>query len=313
MTTGRITWVHGVLALMVLMMGGAADLAAQNLDWAIHAGGTNHDEGVDITTDSVGNSYVTGEFSGTATFGAGEAQETTLTATGSIDIFVAKYDTHGTLVWAKRVGSPSTDVGGGIATDSAGNSYVTGYFYDTATFGAGEAHETTLTPTGNADIFVAKYSDGLDTDGDDDGIPDAEDNCPDDPNPSQEDTDNDGLGDVCDPVLNVAIDIKPGEFPNSINPKSKAVITVAIFTTGTFDASSVDPLSVAFGPSKATEAHGPGHIEDVDGDGDNDLVLHFNTQKTGIACGQDSAGLTGSTEDGQEIEGSDSIQTVGCR
>jgi hypothetical protein len=97
------------------------------------------------------------------------------------------------------------------------------------------------------------------------------------------------------------------------NPTSKGGITVAIFTTGTFDATSVDPLSVAFGPSNATEAHGTGHIEDVDGDGDDDLVLHFRTQETGIACRQDSAGLTGSTEEGQEIEGSDAIRTVGCR
>jgi len=114
-------------------------------------------------------------------------------------------------------------------------------------------------------------------------------------------------------VLEVAIDIKPDEFPNSINPRSREVIPVAILTTDTFDATTVDPLSITFGPNGAIEAHGRGHIEDVDGDGDDDLVLHFRIQETGIQCGDTSASLTGTTFSGFAIEGSDSIQTVGCK
>lgn len=110
----------------------------------------------------------------------------------------------------------------------------------------------------------------------------------------------------------VAIDIKPGSFPNSINPRSKGVIPVAILTTDTFDATTVDPLSVVFGPNGAVEAHEQGHIEDANGDGDLDLVLHFKTQNTGIQCGDTAAALTGQTFSGQAIEGSDSIVTVGC-
>lgn len=113
--------------------------------------------------------------------------------------------------------------------------------------------------------------------------------------------------------LPVTVDIKPGSFPNSINPRSNGVIAVAILTTAIFDATTVDPMSVRFGPNRAVEAHGRGHIEDVDGDGDLDLVLHFITQEAGIACGATSASLTGNTFSGRAITGTDSINTVGCR
>jgi hypothetical protein len=51
----------------------------------------------------------------------------------------------------------------------------------------------------------------------------------------------------------------------------------------------------------------------VDGDGDTDLILHFNAQEAGIACGDTNALLTGQTVAGMEIEGSDSVSTVGCK
>ena len=54
-------------------------------------------------------------------------------------------------------------------------------------------------------------------------------------------------------------------------------------------------------------------IEDVDSDGDLDLVLHFRTQDTDIQCGDTFASLTGETTSGIAIEGSDSISTVGCK
>jgi hypothetical protein len=114
-------------------------------------------------------------------------------------------------------------------------------------------------------------------------------------------------------VRTVALDIKPGESPNTINPRSKGVIPVAILTTGAFDATTVDPLSVRFGPKGAKEAHNKGHIEDVNHDGEPDLVLHFQTQATGIACGETAASLTGATRDGDLIQGSDAITTVGCK
>ena len=111
----------------------------------------------------------------------------------------------------------------------------------------------------------------------------------------------------------ISIDIKPGSFPNSINPQNKGRVPVAILTTATFDATTVDPSTVLFGAT-GTEA-APVHfaLEDVDGDGDTDMILHFNTRDTDIVCGDTSASVTGETVSGQEIAGSNSIQTVGCK
>jgi len=120
-----------------------------------------------------------------------------------------------------------------------------------------------------------------------------------------------GFTTITRPVLTVALDIKPGGFPNSINPASNGVIPVAILSDGTFDATTVDPATVRFG-AKGTEATPVQYaLEDVDGDGHLDMILHFATQATGIVCGTTSAALTGNTFGGQAIRGTDSINTVG--
>ncbi|MFB3074754.1 MAG: hypothetical protein ACE1Z6_06200, partial [Candidatus Methylomirabilales bacterium] len=84
-------------------------------------------------------------------------------------------------------------------------------------------------------------------------------------------------------------------------------------TSEDFDATTVDPGTIEFGPDGARETHGVGHVKDVDSDGDNDMVLHFRTQDSGIQCGDTTATLTGETFDGQKVMGSDSIVTPGCK
>jgi 6-phosphogluconolactonase (cycloisomerase 2 family) len=109
----------------------------------------------------------------------------------------------------------------------------------------------------------------------------------------------------------VAVDIRPGSVPNPVNPRSFGVIPVAILGASGFDVTTVLVSSVRFGPSGAPPVQG-GEIEDVDGDGELDLVLHFRTAATGIACGDTSAGMTGTTTDGRRFQGQDSIVTRGC-
>jgi N-acetylneuraminic acid mutarotase len=116
----------------------------------------------------------------------------------------------------------------------------------------------------------------------------------------------------------VLIDIKPGSDENLIGLKSKGNIPVAIVTTSIadgdafdFDATTVDPLTVAFGPDSAKECHGKGHIEDFDHDGDLDMLLHFKTQEIGIQSSDSIATLIAMTIDGQAIQGKDNITIIG--
>ncbi|WP_193172709.1 SBBP repeat-containing protein [Nisaea nitritireducens] len=125
------------------------------LVWAKGVGGTNSDYGRSIEIDSSGNSYVTGQFQGTADFDPSGVTQN-LTSAGSSDIFIAKYDGSGDLVWAKSVGGTSADDSKSIQVDSSGNSYVTGYFDGTVDFDPSGVTQN-LTSAGGNDIFIAKY------------------------------------------------------------------------------------------------------------------------------------------------------------
>jgi outer membrane protein assembly factor BamB len=104
-------------------------------------------------------------------------------------------------------------------------------------------------------------------------------------------------------TVEVEIDIKPGSDPNSINLKSRGVVPVAVLTTDDFDASSVDPDTVLFAEASPLRWT----LEDVDGDGDVDLLFHFKTQELNL---NENSTLAGETFDGMQIEGTDTVNIV---
>jgi len=117
------------------------------------------------------------------------------------------------------------------------------------------------------------------------------------------------------PSIPIAIDIKPGSSPNSIDPKSKGKIPVAILSTQEFyapDMVNQDSLTFGFTGDEDSLAFCNPKGEDVDGDGLRDLVCHFYTQDAGFQCGDTEGILKGETVDGKPFEGSDSVRIIPC-
>jgi hypothetical protein len=112
------------------------------------AGGSGSDEGISIANDLSGNIFVTGSFSGTASFG-----DTSVTSAGNLDLFIAKYNNNGILKWLRTAGGTDNDASRDIDIDTEGNVFITGGIQATATFGT-----TSITSGGGGDIFIAKYS-----------------------------------------------------------------------------------------------------------------------------------------------------------
>jgi len=115
-------------------------------------------------------------------------------------------------------------------------------------------------------------------------------------------------------VLTVEIDIKPGSDPNPINPKSKGLVPVAIFSSTEFDATQVDPTSICLaGANVAVRGKGNklmAHEEDVNGDGLVDLLVQVETQDFDDLGDGGTVELTGTTFDNQAIVGYDEVIIV---
>ncbi|MHC4800384.1 MAG: SdrD B-like domain-containing protein, partial [Planctomycetota bacterium] len=124
--------------------------------WAKAGGGASSVSIDEIALDQEGNIHISGYYGGNEmNFG-----DITLSGPGFRDVFLAKFDTSGDLIWAKTGGSQDVDRAKGMNIDEAGNVYLIGEFYgDTAIFDGVSIPGHALFPIHNnfSDIFVVKY------------------------------------------------------------------------------------------------------------------------------------------------------------
>jgi hypothetical protein len=116
--------------------------------WATSAGGRGLDRACALTTSSTGELLVSGQFAETADFGSSK-----LASNGSSDAFVARLTRAGVWQWATSAGGSDNDEATALATNPAGEIYVTGYFSNTVAFGT-----SVLKGSGMDDAFVGKLS-----------------------------------------------------------------------------------------------------------------------------------------------------------
>lgn len=115
--------------------------------WAQNYGSASGDIADGVALDAAGNVYVTGFFNGTMM-----VQGVTVTSQGLFDIFLAKLDANGTLLWLKTAGGTGSDQAHGVVVDGQGNVGITGEFQGTSKFDA-----NSIKAAGLGDAFIAKY------------------------------------------------------------------------------------------------------------------------------------------------------------
>jgi hypothetical protein len=109
-----------------------------SLLWKRQLGTSDHDWSSSLALDGLGNAYITGYTRGSL-YG---------TNAGDYDIFLAKYNSSGSLLWTRQIGTPSHDESWGVATDGFGNVYISGW-----------TKGSLCGPNaGESDAFLAKYN-----------------------------------------------------------------------------------------------------------------------------------------------------------
>ena len=133
-------------------------MADGSLQWARQAGGDGDDRGLALQALEDGTTLVAGRFAGDATFGGGFLGEVTLTSLGEGDLFLARYQSNGTLDWVQQAGNlAGKPTPHDVKALESGAILVAGTFTGDVTFGGGLPNEITLTSGGLRDGFVAYY------------------------------------------------------------------------------------------------------------------------------------------------------------
>jgi hypothetical protein len=119
-------------------------------------------------------------------------------------------------------------------------------------------------------------------------------------------------------ALAAAMDFDPFSSANEARPKATYLFPVMFETTSVadgdaynFDATTINALTLRAGRDQAAPSSWP-LIKDQDNDGDNDLLIAFNMQQTGLNCVDDRIFVTGSTQSGVPFASFDTIVPIEC-
>ncbi len=95
--------------------------------YSTYLGGSGGEQGRDFALDSAGNAYISG-FTDSTNFPTANALHSSANGGFQRDAFVTKLNAAGTaLVYSTYLGGSGGEQARGIAVDSAGNAYVTGF------------------------------------------------------------------------------------------------------------------------------------------------------------------------------------------
>ena len=133
------------------------NISAQNLsiDWGKSWGSMQKESGNLLKKDSYGNMYLAGVFDKSFTYMISNI-EYKVTSKGSNDIFFAKLNVNGELVYMQSIGGADNDVLQDMDVDAAGNVYLCGNFLNAISLGSTDS--AAYHSQGETDFFVAKYN-----------------------------------------------------------------------------------------------------------------------------------------------------------
>jgi lysophospholipase L1-like esterase len=108
-------------------------------------------------------------------------------------------------------------------------------------------------------------------------------------------------------VTNLLVDVMPGSDTNPVRTSQKGVIPAAVLSSADFDATALNGATLRLGQAAPDR---PGTVEDVNGDGRGDLMLHFPAQQTGLEPGDSQLCLSGSVGSGRSFSTCEPVRAM---
>ncbi len=154
----RIKILKRAMCLIMIITSAISFAQSPSWTWARASGNGNLlSEGQAVATDAAGNVFITGYFNApTITFGNFTLTRGGNSGSGVYGIYVVKYSSNGTVLWARSAGGSSLDIPYGISADAAGNVWVTGSFNSSPFIDFGNGY--TIAYLNGENYFIVKYN-----------------------------------------------------------------------------------------------------------------------------------------------------------